>query len=91
MDPEYVLKCQTAFGAAPEKPYLELFIPERFRTAELLYAVYGPIWQLERDVIWPNLARMLQEERIRGDLVEFGVFRGGSFLRLIEIFPLVRY
>ena len=51
MDPEYVRQCQTAFGAAPEKPYLELFIPERFRTRELLDAVYGPIWRLEFDVI----------------------------------------
>ena len=86
MDPEYVRRYQTAFGAAPEKPYLEFFIPERFRTAELLYAVYGPIWRLEHDVIWPEMARLLQEEGIRGDLVEFGVFGGGSFLRLIQIF-----
>ena len=80
------MQCHTAFGAAPEKPYLAAFIPERFRTAELLYAVYGPIWRLERDVIWPDMARLLQEEGIRGDLVEFGVFGGNSFLRLIEIF-----
>jgi hypothetical protein len=86
MDPEYVRQSQTVFGAAPEKPYLELFILERFRTAELLYAVYGPIWRLERVVIWLDMARLLHEEGISGDLVEFGVFGGGSFLRLIEIF-----
>jgi hypothetical protein len=62
MDPEYVRRYQAAFGAAPEKPYLEFFIPERFRTAELLYAIYGPIWRLEHDVIWPDMARLLKEE-----------------------------
>ena len=50
MDPEYVRQCQTAFGAAPEKPYLELFIPERFRTAgwfsETLPAVRDRISQV---------------------------------------------
>jgi hypothetical protein len=60
MDPEYVRRYQAAFGAAPEKPYLEFFIPERFRTAELLYAIYGPIWRLEHDVIWPDMARLLR-------------------------------
>jgi len=86
MDPEYVQRCQSAFAVLPDKPFFELFIPEQFQTTELLHAIQSPIWRLEHDVIWPHMAYLLQQDGIRGDLVEFGVFGGGSLRRLIEIF-----
>ena len=85
-DPDYVESCRKTFGTPPDKPALELFIPEEFRTRELLDAVNGPIWRLEYEVVWPRLADLLQQSGVKGDLLEFGVFGGGSFRRLIEIF-----
>jgi len=86
MDPRYVERCQRVFGVAPDKPRLELYIPEQFGTTDLLNGVYGPIWRLEYDVVWPLMAETLRRDGVSGDLVEFGVFGGGSFRRLIEIF-----
>jgi len=86
LDPEYAQRYQRAFGVPPERPFFELFIPEQFRKKDLLQATQSPIWRLERDVIWPQMANLLQRDRITGDLVEFGVYGGGSFRRLIEIF-----
>lgn len=86
MDPGYVAKCRTTLGEAPEKPFVELFIPEEFRSRELIHAVKGPLWELEREVIWPRMAEQLAAGGVRGDLCEFGVFTGGSFRRFIEIF-----
>jgi Macrocin-O-methyltransferase (TylF) len=86
LDPEYAHRYQRAFGVPPERPFFELFIPEQFRKKNLLQATQSPIWRLERDVIWPQMANLLQRDRITGDLVEFGVYGGGSFRRLIEIF-----
>jgi hypothetical protein len=86
MDPVYVAKCEHIFRQRPERPYLELFIPEEYRKTELVHAVYTPIWRLEVDVIWPLMAQLLSRDGVRGDLLEFGVFAGYSFRRLVEIF-----
>jgi len=86
MDPEYAEKCRKVFGRTPDKPSLELFIPDEFRTPELVEAICGPIWRLEYERIWPHVAELLRRNSVKGDLLEFGVFGGGSFSRLIEIF-----
>ncbi|MEZ5288466.1 MAG: TylF/MycF/NovP-related O-methyltransferase [Vicinamibacterales bacterium] len=85
-DPEYVRQCQRAFGAEPETPYFELFIPRQHLTGEIAMAVQRPIWELENTVIWPQMAALLQADGIRGDLLEFGVYGGGSLRRHIQIF-----
>jgi len=86
VDSLYAEKCIEIFGAPPEQPRLELFIPEEHRTQDLLNAVRYAIWALEWNVIWPHLAELLRTGGVRGDLVEFGVYNGGSFRRHIEIF-----
>ena len=46
MDPDYVSKCQDAFRQPPDKPALELFIPEEFRSPKLLRGVQDAMWRL---------------------------------------------
>ena len=86
IDPQYEEKCRNVFGSAPDKPLFELFIPEEFRTSKLLEAVRSPIWQLEYEVIWPYMAALLKRSGVKGDLLEFGVYGGGSFRRHVEVF-----
>lgn len=85
MDPEYMAKSQAAFKQAPEKPLLELFIPEEFRTTELMHAIQSPIWRLETDVVWPRMAELLRRDGVAGDFLEFGVYSGGSLRRMVEV------
>jgi hypothetical protein len=85
-DPDYVQACESVFGAPPDKPYFELFIPVEYREHKLLSDVQRPIWTLETDVIWPKIASILAADGVRGDLLEFGVFNGSSLRRLVEIF-----
>jgi hypothetical protein len=85
-DPEYVQACESVFGAPPDEPFFELFLPSEYRDRKLLLDVKRPIWTLEADVIWPKIASMLAGEGARGDLLEFGVYNGTSLRRLVEIF-----
>lgn len=85
-EPLYEERYRRVFRTRPAQPVFELFIPREFRTSELLDTVRAPIWQLEHDVIWPLMARLIKDGEVRGDLVEFGVYGGGSFRRHIELF-----
>jgi len=53
VDPTYAEKCIKIFGAPPERLLLELFLPEEYRTSDLIGAACSPIWELQRNVIWP--------------------------------------
>lgn len=85
MNAAYVAKSQAVFGQPPDKPLFELFIPEEFRTTELVHAIQAPLWRLETDVIWPRLAELLRHDGVSGDFVEFGVYSGGSLCRMVEV------
>lgn len=85
-DPEYDACCRRVFGAGPDTPCFELYIPRQYRTPDLLQAVQMPIWLLENNVIWPLMAEMLRADGVRGAFLEFGVYTGHSLRRHVEIF-----
>ncbi len=86
IDPEYRTRYEASLGVAPDTPVFELYIPEAYRSSELFLAIQRPIWELENNVIWPHMAGLLAHDHVRGDLLEFGVYTGGSLGRHIEIF-----
>jgi hypothetical protein len=85
-DPDYAAKSERVFGKPPDAPFLELYVPEEFRSMELLGQVLDAVWRLEREVIWARMAQLLHRDGVKGDLTEFGVYRGSSLQSLIEKF-----
>src|SRR5439155_19017789 len=74
------------FGRSPDKPAFEIYMPKDFLTTDLSHAVMRPIWTLEASEIWRLVAEELGTDGVKGDFIEFGVYSGGSFARLIKIF-----
>jgi Macrocin-O-methyltransferase (TylF) len=85
-DPIYEERYIRLFRGPPEKPAFEIYMPKDFLTTEMSHAVMRPIWTLEASQIWPLVAEELAADGVKGDFIEFGVYSGGSFARLMKIF-----
>jgi hypothetical protein len=85
-DPEYERAFERALGTVPDRPYFEIFIPKKVVTKELIRAVMRPIWDMEISHVWQEIIDDMSHRGTSGDLLEFGVYRGQSFRKLIDMF-----
>ncbi len=85
-DPIYEERYTRVFRRPPDTPAFEIYMPKDFLTTELSHAVMRPIWTLEANEIWRLVAEKLATEGVKGDFIEFGVYSGGSFARLMKTF-----
>jgi hypothetical protein len=85
-DPVYEYLHTKTFGKPEDKPALEIYLPQSLRAAGVLQGLLRDVWRAEIGQIWSQIVNQMAAANVRGDFLEFGVFSGGSFRRLLELF-----
>jgi hypothetical protein len=85
-DPEYARSFECAFGVIPDKPFFELFLPKEVISSQLIEAIMRPVWNMEVNFVWKGIVDEMFNRGTKGDLLEFGVYRGSSLRKLMDLF-----
>lgn len=86
-DPVYAFLHAKIFGKSEEKPALEIYLPPHLKASPaLVRSIMLPVWQAEVETVWSAIVTEMAAAGVQGDFLEFGVFSGGSFRKLLDLF-----